>query len=268
MASKWMKLFPVRTRTISERDDLIEVLIESLRKADMVLEEEDVIVVASKVVSLVEGRVRKSPEVEVSKKANELGKKYSVTSVLMQLILDESDFVVGGSSGFVLAVRNGFPCVNACIDAANAPEDSFILPPIDADESAHNMKKDIKAKTGKRVAVIVADSGLLPGRRGTIGVALGFAGLKPSKNYVGKKDIYGRQLRVTFQSVVDDIASGAKLLMGEADERIPFVIVRGAPFELTDEKIGIENTLLPFDVCVFMSNIVSKRIMHQALHRN
>jgi len=267
LESKSTKLFPVRTRTISERDDLVEALIESLRKADMVLEEEDVIVVASKVVSLVEGRVRKVPVVKVSKKATQLGNKFRVTPALMQLILDESDIIIGGSSGFVLAVRNGFPCVNACIDAANAPEDSFILPPVNADESAHHMRKDIRAKTGKRVAVVVADSGLLPGRRGTIGVALGFAGLKPSKNYVGKKDIYGRQLRVTFQSVVDDIASAAKLLMGEADERIPFVIVRGAPVEFTDEKIGIENTLLPFDVCVFMSNIVSKRKMHQAVHR-
>jgi F420-0:gamma-glutamyl ligase len=67
--------------------------------------------------------------------------------------------------------------------------------------------------------------------------------------------------------VVDDIASAAKLLMGEPDERIPFVIVRGAPVEFTDERIGIENTLLPFDECVFMSNIVRKKKSLQAVHR-
>jgi coenzyme F420-0:L-glutamate ligase/coenzyme F420-1:gamma-L-glutamate ligase len=259
LVTKLTKLFPVRTRTISEHDDLIEVLIESLRKADIVLEEEDVIVVASKVVSLVEGRVRKISAVTVSKKAVQLGKKFGVTPPLMQLILDESDFVVGGSSGFVLAVRNGFPCVNACIDAANAPEGSLVLPPVNADESARRIREGIKTNAGKNVAVVVADSGLLPGRRGTIGVALGFAGLKPSRNYVGKKDLYGRPFRVTYLSVVDDVASAAKLLMGEADERIPFVVIRGAPVEFTDEHVGIENTLLPFDVCVFMSNIISKK---------
>jgi F420-0:gamma-glutamyl ligase len=116
------------------------------------------------------------------------------------------------------------------------------------------MREHIRARTGKKVAVVVADSGLLPGRRGTIGVALGFAGLKPSKNYVRKKDLYGRPFRVTFQSVVDDIASATKLLMGEADERIPFVIVRGAPAEFTDERITIQTTLLRSSTCVFMSN--------------
>jgi len=253
------KLFPVRTRIIGECDDLTEVLIESLGKTNEFLEEGDIIVVASKVVSLVERRLRKPPEVKPSKKAVELGKKFSITPELMQLILDESDFVVGGASGYALAVRNGFPCVNACIDAANAPEGSFILPPANADESAHHVREHIMARTGKKVAVIVADSGLLPGRRGTIGVALGFAGLRPSRNYVGKKDLYGRPFRATFQSIVDDVASAAILLMGEADERIPFVIVRGAPVEFTDERIGIENTLLPFDMCVFMSNIARKK---------
>nr|MDO8098834.1 coenzyme F420-0:L-glutamate ligase [Candidatus Njordarchaeota archaeon] len=267
MAIYSTKLFPVRTRIIGERDDLTEVLIESLGKANEFLEEGDIIVVASKVVSLVEGRVRKPLEVKVSRKATELGKKFNVTPELMQLILNESDFVVGGASGFALAVRNGFPCVNACIDAANAPEGSFILPPANADESAYHVRKQIMARTGKKVAIVVADSGLLPGRRGTIGVALGFAGLKPSRNYVGKKDLFGRPFSATFQSVVDDIASAAKLLMGEADERIPFVIVRGAPVEFTDERIGIENTLLPFDVCVFMSNIIRKKKSFQAVHR-
>jgi coenzyme F420-0:L-glutamate ligase/coenzyme F420-1:gamma-L-glutamate ligase len=245
-------------------DNLIEILIESLMEKDFAMENQDIVVVASKVVSLVEGRVRKPQEVRVSKEASRLGKKFSVSPGLMQLILDESELVLGGSSGFVLAVRKGFPCVNACIDAANAPEGSLVLPPVNADESARNMRKEIRTKTGKNVAVIVADSGLLPGRRGTIAVALGFAGLKPSRNYVGKKDLYGRPFRVTFQSVVDDVSSAAKLLMGEADERIPFVIVRGAPVEFTDEEIGIENTLLPFDACVFMSNIVGEKRLHRA----
>lgn len=250
-----MEVIPVRTPLISESDDLSEVLLGALRRAKLNLEDGDTIVVASKVVSLTEGRYRRISSVQVSDKAKKMGRKLAVTPALMQLILDESDSVLGGSPGYVLAIRKGFPCVNACIDAANSPQGSLILPPEDSDESARRLKKKFADETGKNVAVVVADSGLLPGRRGTIGVALGFAGLKPAKNYVGKKDLYGRQFQVTHQSVVDDISSAAKLLMGEADEQIPFVIVRGAPIELTDEKIGIESTLLPSKVCVFMSNI-------------
>lgn len=261
------QLLPVKTRLVGEQDNLVDVLIESLKASGRTLEDKDILVVASKIVSLTERRTRKVSDIMVSSKASGLGAKLGVAPALMQLILDESDSVYVGSPGFVLTVRKGFPCVNACIDAANAPEGSLILPPANADESAHHMMEDIRIKTGKRVAVVVADSGLLPGRRGTIGVALGFAGLNPSKSYVGKKDLYGRALRVTFQSVVDDIASAAKLLMGEADERIPFVVVRGAPVEFTDERIVIESTLLPSDACVFMSNIVNKKKSHQSVHR-
>jgi coenzyme F420-0:L-glutamate ligase len=250
-----MEIIPVRTQLITESDDLSEVLLSSLSRMKVSLEDGDTIVVASKVVSLTERRFRRISDVKVSEKAKKMGRKLALTPALMQLILDESDSVYEGPPGYVLAVRNGFPCVNACIDAANSPQGSLILPPVDSDESARHLKNAIEGITGKKVAVVVADSGLLPGRRGTIGVALGFAGLKPSKNYVGKMDLYGRQFQVTYQSVVDDISSAAKLLMGEADERVPFVIVRGAPIELTNEKIGIESTLLPSRVCVFMSNV-------------
>jgi coenzyme F420-0:L-glutamate ligase len=250
-----MEIFPVRTPLITEGDDLSEVFLSSLGRTELTLEDDDVVVVASKVVSLTEGRFRKVIDIEVSKKAEKMGRALLVMPALMQLILDEADSVYGGSPGYVLALRKGFPCVNACIDAANSPKGSLILPPADSDESARRLKKNVEAKTGKKIAVIVADSGLLPGRRGTIGVALGFAGLKPAKNYVGKTDLYGRTFQVTYQSVIDDISSAAKLLMGEADERIPFVVVRGAPIELTNEHIGIESTLLPSKVCVFMSNI-------------
>jgi coenzyme F420-0:L-glutamate ligase len=254
-----LELIPVTTRLIGQKDDLVDVLLESLGHTGTMLENEDIVAIASKVVALIEGRVRKASEVRVTKRASDLAKRLVIDQSLMQLILDESEVVYEGCPKFLLTMRKGFPCVNACIDAANAPEGSFILPPTNADESAHQIKKDIKAKTGKKVAVVVADSGLLPGRRGTIGVALGFAGLEPSKSYVGKKDLYGRSLRVTFQSVVDDIASAAKLLMGEADERVPFVIVRGAPVSFTDERIAVETTLLPSGKCVFMSNTTKRR---------
>jgi coenzyme F420-0:L-glutamate ligase len=253
-----MELFPVETCLIAEHDDLVQVFISALERNGLTLKDGDVVVVASKVVGLVEGKVRRVSDVKVTKEATKLATKNEVTLALMQLILDESDFIVGGSPGFVLAVRKGFPCVNACIDSVNSPIDSFILPPDDADESAQLMREKISNCTGKKVAVIVADSGLLPGRRGTIGVALGFAGLKPSKDYVGKKDLYGRTLRVTFQSIIDDIASAAKLLMGEADERVPFVLVRDAPVEYTEERIGIDSTILPFNVCIFMNSIRSR----------
>jgi coenzyme F420-0:L-glutamate ligase len=250
-----MEIFPVRTPLITEGEDLAEVFLSSLEKMELSLENKDVVVVASKIVSIAERRLRNVSNVAVSKKAEKMGKRLAITPALMQLILDESDSLFEGSPGFVLAMRKGFPCVNACVDAANSPEGSFILPPADSDESAWRLKEELETKTGKKIAIIIADSGLLPGRRGTIGVALGFAGLTPAKNYVGKKDLYGRPLRVTYQSVIDDISSAAKLLMGEADERIPFVVVRGAPIELTDERIGIEATLLPPSTCVFMSNI-------------
>jgi coenzyme F420-0:L-glutamate ligase/coenzyme F420-1:gamma-L-glutamate ligase len=250
-----MHVIPVKTPLITENDDLTEILLNELGKMRSGIEDGDIIVVASKVVSLTERRYRKVSDIKVTEKARKMGRKLAIAPPLMQLILDESDSILEGSRGYVLAVRKGFPCVNACIDAANSPNDSLILPPENSDESARRMKKKVEGITGKKVAVVVADSGLLPGRRGTIGVALGFAGLMPARNYVGKTDLYGRQFKVTYQSVVDDISSAAKLLMGEADERVPFVVVRGAPIDLTDEETSIDSTLLPPKECIFMSNI-------------
>lgn len=251
-----MELYPIQTRLIKEEDSLVDVLLETMKKTRLEIQNNDIIVVASTVVALTEKRKRKINEIQPSQKAIELGKKHKVDPKFMQLILEETDQVIGGPPGFILTIRRGLPCINACVDASNVPKEYYISPPKDAMESAWKIRNEIKSKTGKKVAVIIADSGILPGKRGTIGLALGFAGIKPFKDYIGKKDLYGKILKVTQQSIVDEIASAAQLLMGEADEKVPFVVVRGLKADFTNEKIKFEETLFPLDKCIFMSNIL------------
>jgi len=255
------EVFGIHTPLITENDNLVDVLLTSLQDMGLTIEDNDIVVVASSVVSLVEKRKVKVSEIKPSQEAIELGEKYKIDPKFMQLIIDESSEIIGkpkGLKGFLLTIRKGIPCVNACIDMSNVPQGYYLLPPKDPMISAKRIREEIKKRTGKKVAVIIADSGILPSKKGTVGVALGFSGIKPVRNYVGKKDLYGRVLKVSRQSMVDLLASVAEIVMGEADERIPFALIRGVPAEFTDEDISLEESIMPPNECMFMSIMLSK----------
>jgi len=255
-----IELLPIKTQLIKEDDDLVEILLHSVSLNGQTIRDGDIIVIASTVISLTEKRKKAINEVKISEKAKQLAELHKTDPVLIQLIIDENAEIIGGPPGFLLTIWHGIPCINACIDATNAPLGCYMLPPKDPMASAHRIKEEIKSVVGKDVAIIIADSGVVPGKRGTIGIAIGFAGIKPIKNYIGKKDLYGNVFRVTQQNIIDLVASSAELLMGEADERIPFVIVR---FEDTNieftQNVHLEDMLFPLDKCIFMSNILTKK---------
>ncbi|MGQ4833672.1 MAG: coenzyme F420-0:L-glutamate ligase [Candidatus Asgardarchaeia archaeon] len=243
---------------ITPDDNLIDILLDATKKQGLTIDNNDVLVIASSVVSLVEHRFVKKSEISPTDEAKEMGKRFRIDPKLMQLIINESDKIIGGPPGFILTIRMGLPCSNACIDSSNVPQGYYLLPLKDPMKSAKEIRKKIYENTGKKVAVIIADSGILPGKKGTIGVALGFAGIKPVKNYVGKKDLYGRKLKASRQSIVDLLASAAEIVMGEANERIPFVLIKGVNAEFTDEDVSFEENLMDPEDCVYMRNLLKK----------
>ena len=116
------------------------------------------------------------------------------------------------------------------------------------------MRNSIRKQSGiKELGVIIADSRVQPMKRGVIGVAIAVSGFDPIEDNRGKKDLFGRVLEITTRAVADDIVSGAELLMGEADEQIPVVLVRGAPVTFTDREINPDEMLMPRDECLFMN---------------
>lgn len=248
-----MRLIAVKTRVVKAGDDLVELVLESLKDQGLQLEDNDVLALTSKVVSYSEGRLVKLSDVKPSEEAKRLAKEYSLKPEFAELILREADMVCGGVERAVLTLKNGVMAANAGIDNKNAPSDYAVLWPKDPAASAREVKDRVKRRTGKDVAIMIVDSGLVPLRIGATGLALAVAGFKPIRDSRGCKDLFGKSIMITRQAVADDLASAAHLLMGEATEKTPLVLIKDAPVDFDDGVYGSADMMMPFKECIFMN---------------
>ena len=200
--------------------------------------EGDIIVVSSKFMAMSEGAVVKLSNVHPGTKAKTLAKKWEMDAKLAELVLRESDYIVKGVPGFLLAIRDGMIAPNAGIDKSNAPKGHVILYPSDAFASAESLRKKVKKELGIRVGIVVADSRLMPTRKGTTGVAIACSGFEPVEDLRGKKDLFGHVLRVTMKAVADGIATMGVAVMGESSESTPAAVVRGATVAWSNKKFS------------------------------
>jgi len=247
-----LKLFPVKTKIIKTGDDLVQVCLEALKAQDLSLEDNDVLAVASKAVSYSEGRLAKLSEVKPSQKAEAMAKKHSLRPEFAELILREADRIYGGVEKSVLTLKDGVLAPNAGIDSKNAPYDCVVLWPTDARKWALGFREEIKQRTDKRIAVLVVDSGLVPLRIGTSGLALAVAGFKPIRDFRKARDLYGKPIVITRLAVADDLASAAHLLMGEATEQAPMVLIKDAPVDFDDGAYDQRDMMMEPKECIFM----------------
>jgi len=187
----------------------------------------DVIVVSSKFVAVAEGRVVALDSVVPTPGALALAKRWKMPAELCELIIRESDGIVGGVAGFILTLKEGLLTPNAGIDKSNIEHGKVVLYPRDPLESAVALVEALRFRRGVSIGVVIADSRLMPTRKGTVGVALAAAGMDAIVDLRGKPDLFGNVLKVTSQAIADDLCSGAQIVMGEADEATPMVLVRG-----------------------------------------
>jgi coenzyme F420-0:L-glutamate ligase/coenzyme F420-1:gamma-L-glutamate ligase len=192
----------------------------------------DVLVVAHKVVSKAEGRVRSLDSIAPDERALELAAEHGKDARLVQAVLDESASVLRARDGVLICeTHHGFVCANAGVDQSNASEPGqLVLLPLDPDESARRLRAALPG----RPAVVIADSFGRPWRLGQIDVALGAAGLTPLDDWGGRPDAYGRELRVTSIAVADAAAAAADLARAK-DSRRPVVLVRGLERYVTED---------------------------------
>jgi coenzyme F420-0:L-glutamate ligase/coenzyme F420-1:gamma-L-glutamate ligase len=213
---------------IQPRDDLCSMIIGSLEANGIALENGDILVVAQKAVSKAEGRIVDLAKIKPSRKAARLGKKLQKDPRIVQLIVNEAKEIVMVKNGIIITeTKHGFICANSGVDQSNlAKVDAAILLPVNPDASARKLLDCVKKKRNKDIAVVITDTFGRPFREGQTNVAVGVAGIKPIKNYVGKEDMFGKKLRVTEIAVADEIASAAELVMGKS-EGVPVALVRG-----------------------------------------
>ena len=193
------------------------------------LKNHDVVVLAQKIVSKAEGRLFRLSDVTPSERAIDYGRKVDKDPRLVELILRESKEIVRAITGVLIVEhRLGFVMANAGIDASNVDDpDQVLLLPADPDLSARRLRTDFKRIAKVDVGVVINDSWGRAWRMGTTGAAIGAAGLPGLIDMRGQPDMNGRILRVTEIGHADEIAAAASLLMGQAAEGRPVVVIRG-----------------------------------------
>lgn len=218
---------------IQPGDDLGGVVGDALDRLGWGVQDGDVLVVAQKIVSKAEGRLVSLSDITPSARAVEIGREANKDARLVELILQEARTVARVRPGLVVTEhRLGFICANAGIDRSNVADgdaEVVALLPLDPDASAARLRAAILARFGADVGVIVNDSHGRPFRTGSVGVAIGVAGIVPLVDKRGSADLFGYTLHATQIGIGDEIAAAASLLMGQAAEGSPVVLVRGAP---------------------------------------
>lgn len=217
---------------IEPGDDLAQILGDGLVGGAIVPQQNDILVIAQKVVSKAEGRYVDLADVTPGAQAVELAAQTGKDPRLVEVILGESDEVLRSRDGLlVVAHKRGFVVANAAVDQSNIAHahdnDRVLLLPEDPDASARRLMAALSRRFAVGLSVIINDSFGRAWRNGVIGTAIGAANVPSLIDLVGRKDLFGRPLQVTEHAFADEVAAAASLIMGQADEAIPAVLVRG-----------------------------------------
>jgi coenzyme F420-0:L-glutamate ligase/coenzyme F420-1:gamma-L-glutamate ligase len=228
---------------VSEGDSIGALICDACARQKLEILDDDVLVVAQKIVSKAEGRITRLDDIQPSARAIELAEQLDKEPELVEVILDESRGIVRtGGRALIVETRHGFICANAGVDQSNVGLRQVALLPRDPDGSALAIRKEIHQRTGRRPGVIISDSFGRPWRIGTVDVAVGISGLKAIKDERGLTDRYGYQLKAAVAAIADEIAAAAELVMGKRGG-VPVVVVRGC--EIEREEGSVKELLRP-----------------------
>lgn len=218
------------------------------------LHDGDILVVSSKFIAISEGRIVDLATVVPSLPAISESKRLNISPELCELVIRESDDVIGGVSGFMLTLKEGLLTPNAGIDKSNVEHGKVVLYPRNPLESALSLVEEMRFRRGVEIGVVVSDSRLMPTRKGTVGVALAAAGMEAIVDFRGRLDLFGNILKVTSQAVADDLCSGAQVVMGEANESTPIILVRGLTVH-SGRSYQMSSFAVDPDQCVYMRSL-------------
>ncbi|MDE1842295.1 MAG: coenzyme F420-0:L-glutamate ligase [Thaumarchaeota archaeon] len=250
-----LTVLPLKSTLKKEKFDLFSSLVTDLDNSSIVPQNGDVLVISSKYVANAQGRILEVSKVIASQDAERIGKKFQMKSNMAEIILRESDTIFGGIPGFVITSADNIMAPNAGIDKSNTKGGTIVLYPNDPYREAEHLRRKFLLRYNVHVGIIIADSRLMPGRVGTVGVAISCAGIEPTTDLRGQRDLYGNSLKVTFQAVADDLASIANLKMGEGSDATPSVLIRGSDAILTNREIREDEMAIPYEQCVYVRGL-------------
>ena len=245
-----MEIFPIKIPKKDEGFDLFGTIDESKFQ----FRTDDIIVISSKFVSMSERSLIDLKNVEVSKRARTLASRFKMDEKIAQVTLQESDYVLSGVPGFLLTINDGMIAPNAGIDKSNCPRGKIVLYPKDSFKTANELRKRYLKEYGVKIGIVISDSRLMPTRIGCTGIAVGVSGFYPVEDERGKRDLYGRKLKVTFKATADSLATIAVFMMGESNESIPVVVIRGANVRRTQRKLSMKDMTVNPKIDIYLRN--------------
>jgi coenzyme F420-0:L-glutamate ligase/coenzyme F420-1:gamma-L-glutamate ligase len=237
-------------------DDLAQLILAGLERTALILQDADILVLAQKIVSKTEGCLVNLATVQPSPRACLLAEQTDKDPRLVELNLRESAKVLRIRPGtMIVEHRLGFICANAGIDHSNVAGEGdeqaewVLLLPQDPDASARALRQKLEESSGAHLGVMIIDSHGRAWRLGTVGVAIGLAGVPGVVDLRGQADLFDYKLRITEVGAADELAAAASLVMGQAGERTPVVHVRGFPYTLRESSL--KEMLRPIDQDLF-----------------
>ena len=230
-------------------------LFETLISAKYEFKDGDILVLSSKFVSMSEGSIVDLLKIRPSSKAKNLAKNYQMNPSFVEVVIRESDVIFGGLPGFLLTIKNGILAPNAGIDKSNIPSNYVICLPIDPFISAENLRMEFLIRSGIKVGIVISDSRLMPTRIGTTGVAIGCSGIEPVEDQRGKKDLFGHIMKFTLKATADALATIGTFVMGESNEAVPLVVIRGSNIPFTDRKLCWKDFAIDYQTDLYFRGI-------------
>lgn len=245
-----MHYIPIKTPIVTTDTNLHDFLKSQIENK---LQEGDILLISSKIVAFTQKRLVDLSDIKVSEEAQKYADISKSSAEFCQLVLDESDQILGAVPGAMLTIKDGVTIANAGIDQSNVPENNAVLWPKDPEEKATELLQFLKNLMGiKKLGIIMTDSHCLPLRSGSTAFALAADGFEGVVDERGEKDLFGREMQITQRNVADMIAGAADMLMGDTNESIPLVIVRDASVNFVDR---FDQSLLKMEKekCLFES---------------
>lgn len=246
-----MEILPIKIPKKDEGFDLFRTIVDS--KFQFLTD--DILVISSKFISMSERSLIDLKNVKVTKRARELALKFKMDERIAQVTLQESNYVVSGIPGFLLTINDGMIAPNAGIDKSNCPQGKIVLYPKDSFKTANELRKKFLKKHGIKIGIVISDSRLMPTRIGCTGIAVGVSGFYPVDDERGKTDLYGKKLKVTFKATADCLATIGVFMMGESNESIPLVVIRGANVRETKRSLSMKDMTVNPKIDIYLRNI-------------
>lgn len=220
-----INIFPIESLPIFQiGDNLVSKILEKYSS----FQDNDVIVIAHTIVSRIEGKEVNLSTITPSELAMRFGKRIDKDPRAVEVVLREAKTIVRMSESLLICeTKHGFICANAGVDLSNATPNHVLTLPDNPDKSCRLIQEELYKKTGKKIGVIISDTFGGVFRKGTTNVAIGIAGFKPVLSFKGKSDLFGYILKTTEVNISDELATAAGLIMGQANEGYPVIVIRG-----------------------------------------